>query len=430
MAMRSANTVSSLVIASLCHEPSMTDPTGRSFLSYRRARKDEAALLIAAQHDLGIPTWQDINNLGSVPTEDEIRHVLANSSIASAVLFITPEVETSSIIRNVEVPRIIQRAEADDGFFVVPLAAGGLDYAGAAEATGNHLSARNLADWNMEKVPGSVLSPERAATIASRVLIQRLQAVHRHLPQGSPLPVGLYVRRPPPFELGTALTLDWTGRFAGKEATSEAWDTVLLPALQQIGLAVRQYAPGRQIEAFGFPTLPAALAFGCAFLSTGGIGLSWRQITPGQPAQFWSLAEPRENSGFKARVISEDPSARDIAVLVSVADNVEPLFAACRQVVPPLRARVDITKPGAYPHVTPSPTQATDIALTVQEGIRKVRFDYGNIGTVHLFMAAPAGLAVLVGQLLNTLGAVQTYEHVSNDGSGSYKVAALLRPCA
>lgn len=37
----------------------MTDPTGRSFLSYRRGRKDEAALLIAAQHDHGIPTWQD-----------------------------------------------------------------------------------------------------------------------------------------------------------------------------------------------------------------------------------------------------------------------------------------------------------------------------------------------------------------------------------
>jgi hypothetical protein len=40
----------------------MTDPTGRSFLSYRRARKDEAALLIAAHHDHGIPTWQDIHN--------------------------------------------------------------------------------------------------------------------------------------------------------------------------------------------------------------------------------------------------------------------------------------------------------------------------------------------------------------------------------
>ena len=33
-------------------------------------------------------------------------------------------------------------------------------------------------------------------------------------------------------------------------------------------------------------------------------------------------------------------------------------------------------------------------------------------------------------QLLNTFGAVQTYEHVVVDGSGHYKLAALLRPCS
>jgi hypothetical protein len=45
-------------------------------------------------------------------------------------------------------------------------------------------------------------------------------------------------------------------------------------------------------------------------------------------------------------------------------------------------------------------------------------------------MAAPAGIAVLTGQLLNTFGAVQTYEHVATDGSGCYKPAALLHPSA
>ena len=74
--------------------------------------------------------------------------------------------------------------------------------------------------------------------------------------------------------------------------------------------------------------------------------------------------------------------------------------------------------------------EATDVALAVQDGMRSARRDYGNIGTVHLFMAAPAGLAVLIGQLLNTFGSVLTYEHLNVDGSGQYKPAALLRPCA
>jgi hypothetical protein len=55
--------------------------------------------------------------------------------------------------------------------------------------------------------------------------------------------------------------------------------------------------------------------------------------------------------------------------------------------------------------------------------MRTARREYGNIGTVHLFMAAPAGLAMLIGQLLNTFGAVQTYEHVTVDGSGQYRWA-------
>jgi hypothetical protein len=408
----------------------MTDPTGRSFLSYRRTRHDEAALLIQAQHDHGIPTWQDVQNLAPVPTEDELRRVLTDPTTASAVLFITPEVEHSPIIRNVEVPKITQRAEAADGFFVVPLAAGGLDYAQAADATSNHLSAQNLADWNMHRVPAAIVSPALAAEIAHRVLVQRLSAITRTRPAGEPLRLGLFVRRPPPFEPGTALTLDWSQRFSDKEASPNAWEHALLPALARVASAIRQHAGGRAVEAFGLPTLPAATALGCAFLSTSGLPISWRQFTPAQPDHLWNLMQPRETSGFAAKSMSKNPGARDVAVLVSVADNVEPLFALCQKALPPLRALVHITKSGPYPHMVTTPGEAVDIALTVQEGMRTLRREYGNIGTVHLFMAGPAGLAMLIGQLLNTFGAVQTYEHVTVDGSGHYRPAALLRPNA
>jgi hypothetical protein len=408
----------------------MTDPTGRSFLSYRRLRSEEAALLIAAQHDHGIPTWQDVRDLGAMPTEDEIRRTLADPVTASAVLFITPEVETSAVIRNVEIPKVIQRAEACDGFFVVPIAAGGLDYATAARISGNSLSAQNLADWNMHKAAGPTLSPEGAAQVAGRVLTHRIQAVHRYLANGDNLRVGLFVRRAPAIEPGIALTLDWSARFTGKETNPRVWEEILLPSLSRISNVIRHHAPARHVEAFGLPTLPAALALGCAFLSTGGISLSWRQITPGRPDQLWSLSAAQEPAGFTAKMWSKDPSARDIAILVSVADNAEPLFAVCQRNLPSLRALVHVRRAGAYPHHINAPGEATDIALTVQNGLRTARREYGNVGTVHLFMAAPAGLAVLVGQLLNTFGAIQTYEHVVTDGSGRYRPAALLRPCA
>jgi len=406
----------------------MTDPTGRSFLSYKRSRRNEAALLIQAQRDHGIPTWQDVYNLGSVPTEDELRRVLADPTTASAVLFITPEVEHSAVIREVEVPKIVQRAVARDHFFVVPVAAGGLDFAQAADATSNHLSAQNLANWNMHKVSAAVVTPDHAADIAGRALAQRIEAIHRHLPEGRALRVGLFARRPPPFEPGTALALDWSARFADKEAKPETWRDTLLPALERIAKTIRQHAPGRALEAFGLPTLPAAAALGCAFLSTSGLRTSWRQIAPGRDDQLWSLTQPRGDSGFKAEITSKEPTARDLAVLVSIADNAEPVFAAGLRNFPPLRALVHVRRPGTYPHLIRTPGDATDVALAVQDGMRTARREYGNVGTVHLFMAAPAGLAMLIGQLLNTFGAVQTYEHVTVDGSGQYRPAALLRP--
>jgi hypothetical protein len=406
----------------------MTDATGRSFLSYRRFRLDEAKLLVQAQRDHGIPTWLDVENLATVPTEDELRRVLSDSSTASAVLFITPEVEASPIIRNVEVVQIIRRAEKRDGFFVVPLAAGGLDYAKAAEATSNHLSAQRLSDWNINKISGNTVSSATAAEVAHRVLVQRLQAIHRQLAQGERLRLGFFCRKPPPFVPGVALALDWTPHFGEKEATADVWQTTLLPALERVAGAIRQHAPGREVEAFGLPTLPAAAALGANFLSTSGLRLTWRQFMPDRTEQPWGLSQVRVDTGFKATLSGKDASKRDIAVLVSVADNTEPLFATYQNKLQSLRAMVHIAKPGNFPHHLSSPSEAADVAYVVQDGMRAARREYGDIGTVHLFMAVPAGLAVLIGQLLNTFGLVQTYEHVTVDGSGQYRAAALLRP--
>lgn len=89
----------------------MTTPTGRSFLSYRRACADDAQLLIEAQHDVGIPTWQDIQNLAEEPTEDAIRQVLHDPTTANAILWLTPEVVGANMIQKVEIPAILHRFE-------------------------------------------------------------------------------------------------------------------------------------------------------------------------------------------------------------------------------------------------------------------------------------------------------------------------------
>ncbi len=66
------------------------------------------------------------------------------------------------------------------------------------------------------------------------------------------------------------------------------------------------------------------------------------------------------------------------------------------------------------------------MALRVITATREARRKYGVRGKVHIFMVVPVGLAMLVGQLLNTLGQVQTYEHIPQGATGHYEPAALL----
>jgi hypothetical protein len=47
--------------------------------------------------------------------------------------------------------------------------------------------------------------------------------------------------------------------------------------------------------------------------------------------------------------------------------------------------------------------------------------------TVHLFLAVPAGVAFMLGQLLNTWGSVQTYEHTAGNAQ-PYQPAAHFNP--
>ena len=145
----------------------VTDPCGRSFLSYRRTRIDEAKLLIAAQHDLGIPTWYDLENLEAGPTDDQLRATLNAATTANAIVWLTPDVAESLVIGNIELPLIIRRERRQDGFFAVPVAAGGLGYSAAANAGAVPFMAANLAQWNQCKVAGNPIVAAEAGRLPS-----------------------------------------------------------------------------------------------------------------------------------------------------------------------------------------------------------------------------------------------------------------------
>ena len=399
----------------------MTDPTGASFLSYRRSRAEEARLLIAAQRDHGIPTWQDVSNLDEGPTEEELRRVLQDPSTANAVLWITEDVRDSPVIRKIEAPIVQARARAGDAFFAIPCAAGGLDYDQAAEAVAG-ATLDDLQNWNIREVPNSPIVAADAALVAKRVLERRVQAVHTHEPAG-PLRVQFYTRRAPPRERGIALRIDWSSRFNDRTAPLKMWSDVLLPALASVVNTVREHAPGRVLGIEGLPSLPAAMALGRAFAYRCGVEVAWKQND-----EMWGLGASRADSGFVVEDRPGDVTSEHLFVLVAV--NADPEHAVARSPgLPRPRATVFVRKPGESTHFVESPQQAVDIAHLVTEATRQATEKYPELRRIHVFAAVPAGLAMLMGQLQNTLGPVQTYEHIQEDAVGTYRKAALLSSC-
>jgi hypothetical protein len=137
-------------------QTSVTDPTGVAFISYRRTRSDEIESLVRVLHDHGIPTWRDTDNLRNEQTEVELKRILRDPQTANAVLWVTPDVRDSPVIGRIEIPGIHTRHRANDSFFVVPVAANGIDYAGAEEIASQYLGLRDFKGWNFERVESSI----------------------------------------------------------------------------------------------------------------------------------------------------------------------------------------------------------------------------------------------------------------------------------
>ena len=406
----------------------MTDPTGRTFVSYRRSRLGEVAELIQALHDHGVPTWQDIENLRAEPTPDELRTVLRDPSTAGAVLWITPEVEGSDVIRKLETPEIMARVGKREGFFLQPVAAGGLDYGEAAEKADRHLGIENLKRWNLEKVEGDPIGAAEATRVAELVLKRRLQEIDRKLPPNEPLRLKISTRVKPPSIAGVAVNLQWMDRFEGRIAGPGAWDDRLLPALNVVAMAVREHAPGRAVEAEGLCVLPAAMALGTAFLAPAGFDLRWRQCKVGREDQIWSLSTSRQTADVDVDAKEDDLASEDVAVLISINRDVEEALRESRDQLPSFRGYVRLRGPDGGEADLESPGQAVDAVRRTVEKVKRVQREWRNVRRVHVFMSAPTGFAVMFGQLINGLGPVQTYEHLQQDAIGVYRRAALLRP--
>lgn len=409
----------------------MTDPTGPCLLSYKRERAAEAALIVDALRDHGIPAWQDVSDLRSQVTETALRRVLEDPQTSGAILLVTPEVEQSAAIRNLEVPGIFARVSRDDGFFAVPLAAGGLGYGDIGRVLGPGTGLTEMSGFNILKSDGDLIDAAFAAEVARRVLRERLLAFCGVTPAAAPVTFRVGTRPGLPKTAGFTLLADLGHRFGSRHATTGSWEGFILPAFRAVATELARSAPGREIRAGGYLPLPAAAALGSAFPSIGPVRASWMQEQAkfGLEPERWALDVPEANCGFVVEEGPLDMAGSDLALLVSATNDVVHGFTLSRAGLP-LRTAVHIKPREPRPdRLLLDAATGRHLACLAIDALRRVAGERRIRGTVHLFLAVPAGVAFMIGQQLNTFGRVQTYEY-DPGASPPYVAAAAFNPSA
>ena len=398
----------------------MTDPCGRVFVSYRRTRTDEVADLTRKLKVRGIPLWVDVSDLGHGSTEAQIKEALADENCAGAIAWVTPDVIASAVIRRIEVPEIVRRARRRDGFFAVMAIAGVLTYAEAGKLVAENLGTEDLTFWNMHKIAGDPAPPLELAGLADVVLRERLRAVAAVLPAEEPWRVGVWVRREPPADHRCALHLAWHENFKGRHAARGAWEAELLPALRSIHDGLSRVGVDRGLVFEGYPTLSTAVALGRTFPAVAGINVKWEQVSPSGGRSLWSLGADSEPSGYAVTTQGSDPGGDGLAVVVSVAQEATVAYRATTGLAA-MRATIEVAPAaGTHGHQL-TEGGACDLAQTIARAVRNAKTAYLGVREVHLFLACPVGLAMMIGQLLNAVGPITVYEHVDDDAVGHYE---------
>ena len=150
-------------------------PRGPVFLSYRHSDGAELAMALTwALRSAGVPVWLDRSDLPPGDTERRLEEAM-HSGLSGAVLLVTPDIASSSVVKDVELPHLLA-LEAEGGFTfsvasTIEAEAGGLDYSAPDRLLSQ--SAPNLR--GLRQVP--VLTSRDIADIAGGHCRQRMEAL-------------------------------------------------------------------------------------------------------------------------------------------------------------------------------------------------------------------------------------------------------------
>ena len=213
--------------------------------------------------------------------------------------------------------------------------------------------------------------------------------------------------------------LDWVNRFRGTEARNRRglkdpseWEAVLRPQLIQAQRTLRSLG-ARRILVTGTMRLPTWFTAGVMFQETAG-------FTPAKikDGQLWvkPAGTPAPAPITMSSPIADLRPGADVALALAISDDltadVKRYIASTGMNIPVITIYLPT---GASNASITSCNHAYAVALAVRDLARQIARTV-NPPVLHLFMAAPAGLAVLLGGVWDRVPTTQTYEDLSGNG--------------
>ncbi len=208
------------------------------------------------------------------------------------------------------------------------------------------------------------------------------------------------------------VALDWVEHFDGATAYDRrgtrdpnAWNTVMAPQLEVAADQLRASGASRVLVR-GAMRLPTWFAVGAQLRQVAG----W-EVACAKPNQQWPSAADAGPSPALAEARTPTGEGSDLAIAIGV--TADPT-ADVRRYLETLNAEIGqlVTlgpADGAGDQAIRGPSAAVSWAQTLRNRVRQLVSDAGG-PTIHLFLAAPAGLALLLGHRWNRVATTIVYE--------------------
>lgn len=228
------------------------------------------------------------------------------------------------------------------------------------------------------------------------------------------------------FDRQPTVELDWTPYFdraTRRIPDQTTWDRTLLGDIDRARGELSERPNGFYIDFRGKLPLTAVLAVGAGFSEVAGFKFRAEQPTRGENYLWRSDATLSERT-FRVKEEAGEPSGQDILIALSVTGDatgdVRPL---AEQLQGKLKATI-YAEPDNGPGdaAITSNEDAVALAVRAKELIRASRNKY-RASQTHLVLYAPATFCLFLGQRLNAVGRIVTYERTVE---GGYQTSLIL----